>query len=155
MSLERTIAVVDDNQDILFIVREMLTWDGYHVICSRSSLELFDSLEKRRPDLIILDIMMPVMDGFSVLQKLKEDSETSSIPVMFLTARTDYSNSLSPLREPSFYQGSIFFLVPAKCVTPGPSQKILGQTRLSYQVSTGSVLYGDPQRPLLSFQKSF
>jgi len=103
MSLERTIAVVDDNPELLFLVKKMLTGAGYHAVCSQSSTELFDSLEKQRPDLIILDIMMPGMDGISVLLKLKEDSETSSIPVIFLTAKAGFSDVLRGYKKGADY----------------------------------------------------
>ncbi len=82
-----TIMVVDDEPELVTIVSLMLEKRGFNVRCAYSGQELFAGLEEQKPDLIILDIMMPEMDGLEVLRRLKSAPETSSIPVMMLTAR--------------------------------------------------------------------
>ncbi len=62
--------------------------------CAYSGKELFAGLKKQKPDLIILDIMMPQMDGLEVLTRLKEDSDTASIPVILLTAKVQHKDVL-------------------------------------------------------------
>ena len=84
---KKTIMVVDDNTDFVDVVRKMLEGDGYAVECAYSGSEVFKRLDVKRPDLIVLDIMMPEMDGLQVLARLKAASETSSIPVMLVTAK--------------------------------------------------------------------
>ncbi|MGH7774008.1 MAG: response regulator [Candidatus Binatia bacterium] len=94
MAEEKTIVVVDDNPDIVSIVRTILEGRGYSVISAYSGEELFTRLEEGKPDLIILDIMMPNMDGLQVLTRLKGVPETASIPVILLTAKVQYEDVL-------------------------------------------------------------
>jgi len=85
-SSKSTIMVVDDHPDVVDILRITLESKGFNVKCAYSGKDLFAGLEERKPDLIILDIMMPEMDGLKVLTRLRENSDTASIPVIFLTA---------------------------------------------------------------------
>ncbi len=87
--------VVDDDQELVTIVRAILEQQGFIVRYSYSGPELFASLEEQKPDLIILDVMMPEMDGLEVLRRLKAAPETSSIPVILLTALDEYEDSLT------------------------------------------------------------
>ncbi len=84
---KRTIMVVDDNPDLVDILRMTLEDKDFNVRCAYSGQELFAALEKEKPDLILLDIMMPKMDGLEVLVRLKWKLSTSSIPVILLTAK--------------------------------------------------------------------
>ncbi len=79
--------VVDDHPDIVEILRITLESKGFNVRCAYSGQELFAGLEKEKPDLIILDVMMPQMDGLEVLVRLKWKAATASIPVILLTAK--------------------------------------------------------------------
>ena len=90
-----TIMVVDDNPEIVSILQFMLKQKDFNVICAYSGLQLLAGLEEQKPDLIILDVMMPEMDGLEVLRRLKGSPETSSIPVILLTALDRYENVLS------------------------------------------------------------
>ncbi len=89
---KRTIMVVDDNHDIVDILRITLESKGFNVTCAYSGQELFAGLEKEKPDLIILDVMMPEMDGLEVLVRLKWKLSTSSIPVILLTAKVQHED---------------------------------------------------------------
>ena len=84
---KRTIMVVDDNPDIVTIVKTLLEGNGFKVQPASSGQEVFILLTKKKPDLILLDIMMPWMDGLEVLTRLKSYSNTSTIPVVLLTAK--------------------------------------------------------------------
>lgn len=94
MDEKKTIMVVDDNPDIVTIVKTILEGRGYGVQCAYSGLEVFTLLEEQKPDLIVLDIMLPQMDGLEVLTKLKGTPDTSSIPVILLTAKVQYEDVL-------------------------------------------------------------
>ncbi len=83
----RTIMVVDDSADLVEIVRITLKRNGFAVRCAYDGLQVFDVLREQWPDLIILDIMMPQMDGFEVLTRLKCNPATASIPVILLTVK--------------------------------------------------------------------
>jgi CheY-like chemotaxis protein len=93
-SSAKTIIVVDDNPDIVNIVKTILEGKGYSVMCAYSGAELFTKLKEKKPDLIILDIMMPEMDGLEVLTRLKGVPDTASLPVILLTAKVQYEDVL-------------------------------------------------------------
>ena len=94
MDNKKTIMVVDDNPDIITIVRTILEGKGYNVLSATSGPELLNMLKTQKPDLIILDIMMPEMDGLEVLTRLKGLTETATIPVILLTAKVQYEDVL-------------------------------------------------------------
>ncbi len=81
------ILVVDDEQDNLKILNLYLKQKGYETLLCQYPLEAKDLILKEKPDLIILDIMMPELDGFSLCKQIKSDSRISDIPIIFLTAR--------------------------------------------------------------------
>ncbi len=81
------ILVADDDPDIVAIAKTTLEKTGYVVQTAGNGLEVFSRLEEQKPDLIILDIIMPHMNGLEVLERLKETAETSSIPVILITAK--------------------------------------------------------------------
>ena len=88
----KKIMMVDDNVDLIHVVKKSLEnmEDGYEVISANRGQECFDLLkEGKLPDLILLDIMMPEMNGWDVFAKLKENTEWRKIPIVFLTAKTD------------------------------------------------------------------
>jgi CheY-like chemotaxis protein len=82
----KKILVADDEPSVLEAVVETLQ-DTYEVLTAKDGQEVFDVLKKTKPDVILLDMMMPIMDGIEVCKKLKKDEETAKIPVMFLTAK--------------------------------------------------------------------
>ncbi len=81
--------VVDDSPDLVEILRITLESKGFNVRCAYSGKDLFASLEEQKPDLILLDIIMPQMDGLQVLRRLKEDPSMLFIPVILLTDKAD------------------------------------------------------------------
>ena len=80
------ILIVDDQPDNLYVLRRLLRGQGYSVLEAAGGAEALDLAGRQRPDLILLDVMMPEMDGFEVVQRLREDAATHSIPVVLLTA---------------------------------------------------------------------
>ena len=90
----KTIMVVDDDPDIVTLVKTILERKRFGVQTAYNGLEVFSRLEEQKPDLIILDIMMPHMGGLAVLMRLKETAETSSIPVIMLTAKAQYEDMI-------------------------------------------------------------
>ena len=87
-----TILVADDDPDIVAIAKTTLEGTGYGVQIANNGLEVFTRLEEQKPDLIILDIIMPHMDGLEVLQQLKGNADYSSIPVILITAKIQQEN---------------------------------------------------------------
>lgn len=97
MATERPIIMlVDDNMTSLTMGKNILQ-DQYQVYTIPSGEKLFELLNKISPDLILLDIEMPEMDGFEVIKKLKDDPKTACMPVIFLTSRNDSDNELEGL----------------------------------------------------------
>ncbi len=96
MNLLRRILVLDDDTDIRTIVRMSLEFTGsFEVIeCSEGSNAL-SMVKETKPDLVLLDVMMPDIDGPSVLKILRDDPQTSSIPIIFLTAKLQSSDVAS------------------------------------------------------------
>jgi DNA-binding response OmpR family regulator len=82
-----TILVVDDEEDILFLCRVNLEFEGYTVITASSGVEGVERALSSDPSLILLDVMMPTMDGWHVLDALKSEPTVKDIPVVMLTAR--------------------------------------------------------------------
>jgi len=87
-----TILVADDDPDIVAIAKTTLEDTGYVVQTAYNGMEVFSRLEEQKSDLIILDIMMPQMDGWKVLQQLKGNTDYASIPVILITAKIQQEN---------------------------------------------------------------
>lgn len=86
---KKTILVVDDDLDLLETLGNLLEDFDYHAITCPGGEEALAKLETVKPHLILLDIMMPKMDGIQVLTRLKNNPKTSSIPVIMLTAKME------------------------------------------------------------------
>jgi len=82
------ILVIDDEPDILLLCRLNLGWDGTDVRGVMSGSEGLEAARSDVPDIVVLDLMMPGMDGFEVLRQLKGDTRTEDVPVVILTAKT-------------------------------------------------------------------
>lgn len=84
---KKKIVVVDDEQNILDLVGMILEAEGFMVSKALNGTEGIKMAQKEHPDLVLLDIMMPEMDGWVVYRKLKEDIKTKDIPVAMLTVK--------------------------------------------------------------------
>lgn len=84
-----TILIVDDTAANLQVLTSIVTTEGYNILLAQTGEEALQTAGKYLPDVILLDIMMPGMDGFEVCRKLKINKNTRQIPVIFVTARTD------------------------------------------------------------------
>ena len=89
------ILIAEDEKDLRELLFDQLTEVGYDVLQAQNGKEALELFQSAKPDLAILDIMMPVMDGLSVLSKIRE---TSEMPVIFLTARGEEIDKVSGLR---------------------------------------------------------
>jgi len=86
---KKTILVVDDERDIVELVDYNLTRAGYTVLREYDGESALDAARRRQPDLVILDLMLPGIDGVDVCRQLKSSDSTARIPVVMLTARTE------------------------------------------------------------------
>jgi len=87
--MSKKIMIVDDEEDIRVSVGQIFEVSGYEVIKAEDGNDCLNKLEKSLPDIVILDIMMPGMNGWDVAARIKENSKWSSIPIVFLTAKGD------------------------------------------------------------------
>lgn len=85
------ILVVDDEPDVLLIVKTGMQAEGYDVVTASNGVDALAMVKEEKPDAVILDVMMPLMDGFEVLAKLKEDDATAAVPVIMLTGLSERS----------------------------------------------------------------
>jgi CRP-like cAMP-binding protein len=88
----KRILLIEDNSDIRENTSEILELDGYQVLTAENGKQGVELATTNKPDLIICDIMMPVLDGYSVLHLLSKNPETENIPFIFLTAKADRSD---------------------------------------------------------------
>jgi DNA-binding response OmpR family regulator len=102
-----TILVVEDDADITDVITLLLEGDGHEVLHAASGAEALAKLRDRRPDVVLLDVMLPGMDGWSVLERIKSDldEQVSSIPVLMVTARTGIEDRLR-----GTIGGALFFI---------------------------------------------
>ena len=87
MSAPRLVLIADDDRDILSLVRAVLERSGHEVVSAGDGEEALARVADRRPDLAVLDITMPQVDGLEVLRRLRADPQTSDLPVILLSAQ--------------------------------------------------------------------
>jgi two-component system sensor histidine kinase/response regulator len=97
MTEKQLVLVVDDNPDNLKVLGSILTENGLKPAFAQNGRKALTAIQTRRPDLILLDIMMPELDGFEVCKQLQQNPETQDIPVIFLTAKTEKEDVLQGL----------------------------------------------------------
>jgi len=84
--VKKKILIVDDEKDVLLMLEKRLSAEGYYVLTANNGRDAINIAKSESPDLIILDVVMPGMEGDEVAEKLKEYPSTKKIPVIFLTA---------------------------------------------------------------------
>jgi len=84
----KSVLVVEDEPDIIMLIQRSLSLKNFNVIQASSGTQALASFDQTTPDVVLLDIMMPDMDGFEVCRRIKEKPEGRNIPVIFLTVRS-------------------------------------------------------------------
>ena len=97
--MKRKILIVDDEEDILHFLELVLREKGYEVVTASGGHDALTRAQMETPDLVLLDVMMPQMDGWEVLKLLRVDEETADIPVAMLSARTEAKDRVQGLQE--------------------------------------------------------
>ena len=82
------ILIVDDDHDTLEVMKMFLTRLGYQALTAATGLDALELAHKEQPDLVVLDVMMPGMDGFEVASNLHRTPDTATIPILMVTARS-------------------------------------------------------------------
>lgn len=99
MADKQTILVVDDEQDLLDLIEYNLKKEGYNVLKAEDGEEGIRVAREHSPDLVLLDIMMPEMDGLEVVEIMRDDEDLKRIPIIFLTARGDEKTEVEGLNK--------------------------------------------------------
>jgi len=100
---QRSVLAVDDENDVLLIIKTALQSEGFKVLTATNGFDGLAMAEDQDPCLILLDLMMPEMDGMEVLKKLKENDKTANIPVIILTGLSDRSKVRQALDQGTSY----------------------------------------------------
>ncbi len=87
METKRRLVYIEDEQEMIDLVRLILNRRGYEIVGATSGREGLDAVRENLPDLVLLDLMMPDMDGWDVYQQMKADESTQNIPVIVVTAK--------------------------------------------------------------------
>ncbi len=100
------ILCIDDSEDMLKLIKRFLISSGYNAIAANGGLKGLEIIEKTKPNLILLDVMMPAMDGYEVCSRLQSNEETAYVPVIFVTARGEEQD-----KARAFAVGAVDYLV--------------------------------------------
>lgn len=94
----QSVLIVDDEPMARTLLRLMLVRAGFHVSEAEDGFDALEKIRKNQPDVILLDVMMPGMDGFAVCEKLRSESATAELPIIMLSAKTDLDSINKGLR---------------------------------------------------------
>ncbi len=89
-----TMLVIDDEKDLIELVRYNLEKEGFDVIAASDGRTGLDIVMRHKPDMVVLDLMMPGMDGLEVCRRLRSDAATSRMPVIMLTAKATETDQI-------------------------------------------------------------
>lgn len=92
--MKETILIVEDEKDIVKMLEYNLRKEGFKIISAYDGEDALDSVTRKHPDLIILDLMLPGMDGLEVCKTFKSESKTASVPIIMLTAKSQESDKI-------------------------------------------------------------
>jgi CheY-like chemotaxis protein len=90
----KRIMIVDDEPDVVAIVGKLLEKEGYEIVGAKDGEDCLEKLKKVKPDLILMDIMMPGMDGWEITKKIKTNPRTKNIPVAMLTVKAEKKDKI-------------------------------------------------------------
>ncbi len=93
-----SVLLVEDNYELRLFIKGLLVEQGYQVIAATNGQEALDKMDRREPDLIVSDVMMPIMDGFTFLQHVKQTPKWTKIPFIMLTARAAFKDKMRALQ---------------------------------------------------------
>lgn len=95
--MKKNIFIVEDETDIIELIAYHLKKEGFTVTSTSTGANAFDLIKANKPDLVILDLMLPDTDGFEICKKIKQDSATHHIPIMMVTAKSEDSDMITGL----------------------------------------------------------
>lgn len=147
------VLVADDDAPILRLVRTKLQTEGYGVVTATNGEEAIATFERERPDLIILDVMMPVMDGWEAMQRIRQES---TVPIILLTARTSSPDKVRGLDQgaddyvtkpfdPDELSARVGAILRRSAHTPTPAGQVLEYDHVTIDLVNRRVLVRDAE----------
>jgi len=97
MTMSKKVLIVDDEPSIIVALQFLMEQNGYETLVAFSGEEAMETIARHRPDLILLDIMLPVVDGFEVCQRVRENPEWKDIRIVLVTALGSEANAAKGL----------------------------------------------------------
>jgi len=85
--MPKKIVYIEDDIEMTYLIKMILERKGYEIISTNNGLEGFELVEKENPDLVLLDLMMPEIDGWEIFQQLRSNNKTENIPVIVISAK--------------------------------------------------------------------
>ncbi|OGQ36884.1 MAG: hypothetical protein A3F16_01125 [Deltaproteobacteria bacterium RIFCSPHIGHO2_12_FULL_43_9] len=152
----QTILIVDDDKELCLTMEKMLT-PKFNVVTTTSGDGVRRIVSESRPDLVILDVMMPGLSGFQVCQQLRDDHDTQDLPIIFLSAKTGEADKIQGFQVGAddfitkpFSKGELVARIESKLRTSVEELKIIKAGGLTLNLQSYEVLAGDRQIPLTS-----
>ena len=99
MADQKRLLLIDDDPNLILLVRDYLEFRGYEVVTAENGREALELLEHDVPDMIICDVMMPEMDGYTLVENVRENARISWIPVLFLSAKGQSQDRVKGLNK--------------------------------------------------------
>jgi DNA-binding NarL/FixJ family response regulator len=129
----KRLLLIDDDPNLILLVRDYLEFRGYEVLTADNGKEALNLLSQNLPDMIICDIMMPEMDGYALIENVRQDQRTSWIPVLFLSARGQSQDRIKGLNL-----GADVYMVK-----PFEPEELVAQVESSLKQTNRLLLYTD------------
>ena len=159
--MPKQILVIEDEEDILELIAYNLTREGYRVHCATSGEEGLAFAEKKHPDLILLDLMLPGINGLEVCRRLKYRQETQSIPLLMVTARGEETDVVTGLElgaddyvtkpfSPRVLMARIQAVLRRGARQTDPGETLIKQGDLTINPARHQVLLAGKETPLTS-----
>jgi len=129
----KRLLLIDDDPNLILLVKDYLEFRGYEVLTADNGKEALNLLSQNLPDMIICDIMMPEMDGYALIENVRQDQRTSWIPVLFLSARGQSQDRIKGLNL-----GADVYMVK-----PFEPEELVAQVESSLKQTNRLLLYND------------
>ncbi|WP_309744621.1 response regulator transcription factor [Chamaesiphon sp. OTE_20_metabat_361] len=129
----KRLLLIDDDPNLILLVKDYLEFRGYEVLTADNGKEALNLLSQNLPDMIICDIMMPEMDGYALIENVRQDRRTSWIPVLFLSARGQSQDRIKGLNL-----GADVYMVK-----PFEPEELVAQVESSLKQTNRLLLYTD------------
>jgi two-component system, chemotaxis family, chemotaxis protein CheY len=140
----RDVLVVDDDSSMRILLAEELRCRGYSVSVARNGREALDRLDVMTPDVIVLDLMMPVMDGWTFVKRYRDHARRRSVPIIAMSAAGDLPPGYPPLCVTAFFRKPFDLNELANCIAQLARTPRASVAPLSPETATVPLIEGQP-----------